>query len=101
MILNDSTPYHHPVFLLLNNHNVVFLMPIYVKCVVIKLIASIEENVTLLVSTAILTIFLLIIGCQVEIINQMDQLHARIAIVIVIATRIRRFLLLADGELWL
>jgi len=96
MILNDSTPYHHPVFLLLNNHNVVFLMPIYVK-----LIFSIEENVTLLVSTAILTIFLLIIGCQVEIINQMDQLHARIAIVIVIATRIRRFLLLADGELWL
>jgi len=96
MILNDSTPYHHQVFLLLNNHNVVFLMPIYVK-----LIFSIEENVTLLVSTAILTIFLLIIGCQVEIINQMDQLHARIAIVIVIATRIRRFLLLADGELWL
>jgi len=96
MILNDSTPYHHLVFLLLNNHNVVFLMPIYVK-----LIFSIEENVTLLVSTAILTIFLLIIGCQVEIINQMDQLHARIAIVIVIATRIRRFLLLADGELWL
>lgn len=96
MILNDSTPYHHPVFLLLNNHNVVFLMPIYVK-----LVFSIEENVTLLVSTAILTIFLLIIGCQVEIINQMDQLHARIAIVIVIATRIRRFLLLADGELWL
>ena len=87
MILNNSIL----VFFLLNNHNEVFRSLIFD----FGGVTSVEENVTVQ-ANIILVIVPPIIGYQVEIRVQMEQLHAPIT---TITTHIHRFLFWADGEL--
>ena len=87
MILNNSIL----VFFLLNNHNVVFRSLIFG----FGGVTSVKENVTVQANIILVTVPT-VVGCQVEIRVQMEQLHAPIT---TITTHIHHFLFWADGEL--